>query len=187
MSYGILLLRIVLGSILAGHGAQKLFGWFGGGGLHGTAGNFAQLRFQPSLLMALAAGLAELGGGLLMATGLLTSLAAVAIAVVMLNAIAAVHWRNGFWNTAGGYEFNLLVLAVAGAIAATGPGRFSLDAAIGWDDNLSGLWWGVGVIGASAFVAAVTLTLGRRRVEATVVPLEIRSPEPVGERRRTGS
>jgi len=187
MSYGIPLLRIVLGSILAAHGAQKLFGWFGGGGLRGTAGSFAQLRFQPALLMASAAGLAELGGGLLMATGLFTPLAAFAIAVVMLNAIGTVHWRNGFWNTAGGYEFNLLVLAAAGAIASTGAVRFSLDALIGWDDNLSGLWWGVGVIGLSALAAAATLTLGRRPVEATVVALEPHPRESIGSHRRTGS
>jgi putative oxidoreductase len=166
MSYGILLLRIVLGSILAAHGAQKLFGWFGGGGLRGTAASFTQLRFQPPPLMALAAGLAELGGGLLMATGLLTPLAAVAIAVVMLNAIGTVHWRNGFWNTAGGYEFNLLVLAAAGAIASTGAGRFSLDALAGWDDNLSGLWWGVGVLVAAVAISLVTTGLLRRRTPA---------------------
>jgi putative oxidoreductase len=180
MSYGILLLRIILGSIISAHGAQKLFGWFGGGGPRGTAGGFEQLRFRAPLLMAVAAGLAEFGGGLLIATGLLTPLAALAIAVVMLNAIGTVHWRNGFWNTAGGYEFNLLVLTAAVAIASTGPGRFSLDALIGWDDNISGLWWGAGVIGLSALVAATTLTLGRRPVEADVVALESR------EERRTG-
>src|SRR5215207_7508638 len=98
MSYGILLLRIILGSIISAHGAQKLFGWFGGGGPRGTAGGFEQLRFRVPLLMA---------------SGLLTPLAALAIAVVMLNAIGTVHWRNGFWNTAGGYEFNLLVLTAA--------------------------------------------------------------------------
>src|SRR5215207_4310665 len=113
MSYGILLLRIILGSIISAHSAQKLFGWFGGGGPRGTAGGFEQLRFRVPLLMAFAAGPAEFGGGLLIATGLLTPLAALAIAVVMLNAIGTVHWRNGFWNTAGGYEFNLLVLTAA--------------------------------------------------------------------------
>ena len=177
MSYGILLLRIVLGSIISAHGAQKLFGWFGGGGPRGTAAGFGQLRFRAPMLMAFAAGLAEFTGGLLIATGLLTPLAAFAIAVVMLNAIVTVHWRNGFWNTAGGYEFNLLVLAAAVAIASTGAGRFSLDALIGWDDNISGLWWGAAVIGLSALVAAATLTLGRRRAEATVVALEPREEQ----------
>ena len=171
MSYGILLLRVVLGSIMAAHGAQKLFGWFGGGGSRGTAAGFAQLRFRAPLLMALAAGLAELGGGLLIAAGLLTPLAALAIAVVMLNAIGTVHWRNGFFNSAGGYEFNLLVLAAAAAIAATGAARFSLDNLIGWADNISGLLWGIGVIAVSALVSAVTLTLGRRSSEERGVPM----------------
>ena len=170
MSYGILFLRVVLGSIMAAHGAQKLFGWFGGGGSRGTAAGFAQLRFRAPLLMALAAGLAELGGGLLIAAGLLTPLAALAIAVVMLNAIGTVHWRNGFFNSAGGYEFNLLVLAAA-AIAATGAARFSLDNLIGWADNISGLLWGIGVIAVSALVSAVTLTLGRRSSEERGVPM----------------
>ena len=166
MSYGILTLRVVLGTIMAAHGAQKLFGWFDGGGPRQTAAGFAQLRFRPPLLAALAAGLAEFGGGVLLAAGLVTPLAAVAVAVVMLNAIATVHWRNGFWIMKGGYEFNLLILAAAVAIAATGPGRFSLDALIGWTDTIGGLWWGVGVAGLSALIAAMTLTLGRRSESA---------------------
>jgi putative oxidoreductase len=101
----------------------------------------------------------------LIAAGLLTPLAALAIAVVMLNAIGTVHWRNGFFNSAGGYEFNLLVLTAAVAITATGAARFSLDNLIGWADNISGLWWGIGVIAVSALVSAVTLTLGRRSSE----------------------
>jgi putative oxidoreductase len=168
MSYGILLLRVVLGSIMAAHGAQKLFGWFGGGGPRATAGGFAQLGYRQPLLLAVAAGLAELGGGLLIAAGLLTPLAAVAIAVVMLNAIGTVHWRNGFFNSAGGYEFNLLVLAAAVAITATGAARFSLDNVVGLADNISGLWWGVGVLALSALVSAVTLTLGHRSSEKRV-------------------
>jgi len=171
MSYGIFLLRVVLGSIMAAHGAQKLFGWFGGGGPRGTAGGFAQLGFRAPLLLALTAGLAEFGGGLLIAAGLLTPLAALAIAVVMLNAIGTVHWRNGFFNSAGGYEFNLFVLAAAVAITATGAARFSLDNLIGWADNISGLWWGVGVLALSALVGATTLTLGRRSSEELSVPI----------------
>jgi putative oxidoreductase len=142
MSHGILLLRLVLGLTLAAHGAQKLFGAFGGGGPRGTAAFFAGLGFRAPLLMALAAGLAEFGGGLLLAVGLLTPVAALAIAVVMLNAIGTVQWRNGFWNTSRGYEYNALIWAVAVALAATGGARFSLDALIGWEGDLSGVWWG---------------------------------------------
>jgi putative oxidoreductase len=181
MSYGVLFLRVVLGAIMAAHGAQKLFRWFGGGGPHGTAAGFAQLRFRAPLLLALTAGLAELGGGLLIAAGLVTPLAALAIAVVMLNAIGTVHWRNGFWNTAGGYEFNLLIWSSAVALAAIGAGRFSLDNLIGWEDSISGLWWGVGVLGLSLLASAVTLTVGRRSSEPTVAAPETREQEPPGQ------
>jgi len=86
----------------------------------------------------------------------------------MFVAIATTHWRNGFWNGAGGYEFNLLIVAGAAGLAAIGGGRFSLDNAFGWADNLSGLWWGVGVLGVAALGALGMLTLGRRP-EATEV------------------
>src|SRR5438477_12923902 len=118
MASGVLLLRLVLGLTMAGHGAQKVFGWFGGYGPRGTAGFFDGLRFRAPLAMVLMAGLAELGGGLLLAVGLLTPFAALAISVVMLNAIGTVHIRNGFWNSAGGIEVPLLVWASAVALAA---------------------------------------------------------------------
>lgn len=173
MSYGILLLRVVLGLTLGAHGAQKLFGVFGGGGPRGTASSFGSLSYRVPLLLGLLAGAAEFAGGLLVATGLLTPLGLVAIAVVMLNAIVAVHWRNGFFNANGGYEFSLLVWASVVALAATGPGRFSLDSWIGWAGSISGLWWGVGVLVLSLIAAAVTLTVGRSApapVEAAPAP-----------------
>jgi putative oxidoreductase len=161
MSYGILLLRLVLGLTLAAHGAQKLFGAFGGHGLRGTGGFFSTLGLRAPLLTALGVGLSEFGGGLLLAGGLLMPFAALAVAVVMLSAIALVHRPNGFWNTNGGYEFNLLIWAAAVALAATGGGRFSLDAFAGWADNVSGLWWGLGVLWASLLVSAAAVTAGR--------------------------
>jgi putative oxidoreductase len=169
MAFGLLALRVVLGLMMAAHGAQKLFGWFGGGGPRGTAGMFGHLRFRTPLVMAVLAGLTEFGGGLLLAAGFLTPLAALGIAVIMINAIATVHWRNGFWNGKGGYEFNLLILSAAVALAATGPGRYSLDQLIGWAGSISGLGWGVGVLVLSALIAATTLTLGRRPAEASAV------------------
>src|SRR5581483_2395552 len=119
MAYGILFLRVVVGLTLGAHGAQKLFGWFGGHGPRGTAGFFGDtLGFRSPLLMALTAGTAELGG-VLFALGFLTPFAALGIVATMLTAIATVHWKNGFWSTAGGFEFNLVLLAVAAAVAAT--------------------------------------------------------------------
>jgi putative oxidoreductase len=112
-------------------------------------------------------GLAELGGGVLLALGLLTPFAALAIASVMVVAIALVHWEKGFWVTKGGFEFNLLILATAAGLAATGAGRFSLDRVFGWVDNLSGLWWGVGVLAAAAIGALTVVTIGRRHEESS--------------------
>jgi putative oxidoreductase len=166
VSYGLLLLRVVVGGTMAAHGTQKLFGWFGGPGPRGTAGFLGQLGFPAPAVMALLVGLSETSG-LLFAAGFVTPLAALAIAVVMLNAIGTVHWTKGFWNGAGGYEFNLTLLAVAVSVAATGPGRFSVDRALGWDDNISGVWWGVGVIGAAAAISFVTLVLARKHRSLT--------------------
>ena len=166
MSYGILLLRLTLGLTMAGHGSRDLLGSFGGGGLRATAENFGRLGFRAPLLAALAGGLAELAGGALLATGFLVPLAALAIGVVMLNAIVAVHWRNGFWNLEQGYEYPLLLWATAAALAAFGGASFSVDRLLGWDDNISGLWWGVGVLALTVFLSAYTITLGRRRSTA---------------------
>ena len=162
MSYGLLLLRVVVGGTMFSHGAQKLFGWFGGHGLRGTAGFFESLGWRLPLAMAFLAGLAETSG-VAFALGLLTPLAALAIAVVMLNAIFVVHWRNGFFNGNGGLEFPLTLATVAVALAATGPGRFSIDRLIGWDDNISGVWWGVGLAAAALAISFLTVTVLRHR------------------------
>lgn len=161
MALGLLLLRVVFGLTLAAHGSQKLFGSFGGGGPAGTTMFFRSLGFRAPLLMALIAGLGELAGGLLFAFGLLTPLAALILTVVMLNAIGSVHWKRGFFNSAGGYEFNLAILATAVAVTAIGPGRYSLDGALGWAEAISGPWWALAVIVLAALAASVTLTIGR--------------------------
>ena len=161
MEYGILLLRLVVGLTLAAHGSQKLFGSFGGGGTAGTRKFFAGLGFRTPLAMAFVAGLSELGGGLLFAFGLLTPFAAIALTVVMLNAIGTVHFKKGFFNSAGGYEYNLLIMATALAVTATGPGRFSLDHAFGWAGSITGPWWALGVAVLAPLIALVTLTAGR--------------------------
>ena len=161
MALGLLLLRAVFGLTLAAHGAQKLFGSFGGGGPPGTTKFFRSLGFRTPLLMALLAGLGEFVGGLLFAFGLLTPMAALILVVVMLNAIATVHWKKGFFNSAGGYEFNVAIIATAVAITAIGPGRYSLDDVFGRAELLSGPGWAFGIVGLAALVAFVTLKLGR--------------------------
>jgi len=162
MSYGLLLLRVVVGGTMAAHGPQKLLGWFDGPGLGGVQKMLGSLGFRWPSSMALGLELTECAG-LLFALGFLTPFAALGVAVVMLNAVALVHFKNGFWNGKGGYEFNLVLLSVAVAVSATGPGRFSIDRALHWDDNLSGLWWAVGVVGAAVLLSLATLSLGRRR------------------------
>ena len=169
MSYGLLLLRVVIGGTTFAHGAQKLFGWFGGHGLRGTANFFGSTGWRLPLAMAFLAGLGETSG-LAFAFGFLTPLAALGIAVVMLNAIFVVHWKNGFFNGDGGLEFPLTIATVAVAVAATGPGRFSIDNLIGWADNISGLWWGVGVAGAAIAITAVNLVVFRERQRMQEAP-----------------
>jgi putative oxidoreductase len=150
----LLLLRVFVGLSFFGHGTQKLFGWFGGYGPQGTGGFFASQGFRPGVQMAVLAGIAEAGGGTLLALGLLTPLACAAIAVVMLNAIFAVTLKRGFML---GSEIELTYLVTVISLAAIGPGRFSLDRATGWDDDPSGVWWGVGAFVVAAITSFVTL------------------------------
>src|SRR3954463_2065014 len=107
MDLGLLFLRLVIGGTLAAHGAQKLFGWFGGPGLAGTAAGFEALGFTPGRRHALAAAVFETGGGLLLALGLLTPLAATLVASLMIVAAGAVHYQRGFFVMNGGFEYNL--------------------------------------------------------------------------------
>ena len=158
---GLLVLRVTIGVILAAHGAQKLFGWFGGGGPVGSAAYFAGLGFRAPRLMAFLGGLAGFGGGLLLAAGLLTPLGALAIVVLMLNAIATVQWPKGFWTRSGGYEYNLVIVAVTIAIVAIGPGAISVDDALGWAGDIAGLPWAAGVLVVAALITWVTLATAR--------------------------
>ncbi len=126
---GLLILRLVVGVLFIGHGTQKLFGWFGGHGLAGTAGWLGSMGLRPPRFWALVAGLAEAGGGLLLALGLLNPLGALGIIASMLMAVVKVHWPK-VWVTEGGFEYPLVNIAVATALALTGPGRYALDAAL---------------------------------------------------------
>ena len=117
MDLGIALLRIVVGALFIGHGTQKLFGWFGGHGLEGTAGFMEALGYRPGKVHATLAGIAETLGGLLLVLGLFIPLACAAIIAVMVNAIGSVHAQNGVWATEGGYEYNLVLGVAAMAMA----------------------------------------------------------------------
>jgi putative oxidoreductase len=126
MDLGLLIIRLVIGLSFVGHGAQKLFGWFGGYGLKGTGGWMDSIGMKPGVTMALLAGLSELVGGLLLATGVGTWIGALLIAATMLVAIVKVHGQNGYWVTQNGYEYNLTLIAVVIGVALIGPGAYVL-------------------------------------------------------------
>lgn len=155
-----LVVRLILGLALMAHGTQKLFGWFGGGGVAGTGGFFEGIGFRPGKLFALMAGLGETAGGLLTALGLGGALGPVLILLVMLVAIGSVHYNKGFFASGGGWELPITNIAVALAIAFGGNGIYSLDNAL----NISFLtdplqiWYAVA---AAAIVAGLNL-LARR-------------------------
>ena len=130
MNAGILLIRLVIGITFMGHGAQKLFGWFGGHGIKETGGFFESIGIKPGVTMALLAGLAELLGGAMFALGLLTPFASLLIVLTMVIAIVKVHGQNGYWVTENGYEYNFMLIVVAIGIALIGPGQYAIDAII---------------------------------------------------------
>jgi putative oxidoreductase len=127
-SWAPLALRIPLGIIFAAHGAQKLFGWFGGYGLEGTGQYMASLGLEPGYFMALLAGGAEFFGGLALLLGLLTRPAAAALAFAMIVAIFSAHIDKGLFMANNGYEFALALLAASASLIISGAGRASVDA-----------------------------------------------------------
>ncbi len=155
MDTGLLMVRMVVGLVMAAHGAQKLLGWFGGYGLAGTGGFFESLGFRPGRLFAAAAGFTEVAGGLLLAFGLLGPLGPAMIISVMIVAIATVHWQHGLFAQNNGYELPLINAAAAAAVALSGHGAFSLDAALGLSWPAEVIWTALalGVIGGFANVA----------------------------------
>ncbi len=152
MKIGRLLLRLVVGSLFFGHGTQKLFGWFGGHGLDATANMFDSIGMRPGNRNAIAAGLAEAGGGAGIALGLATPLSASALTATMLTAINRVHLKNGPWATNGGYEYNIVLIAAVLALVEVGPGELSFDHLLG--NERSGSAW---TLAAAALGAAGAL------------------------------
>lgn len=133
---GLLVVRVLVGVAFSLHGFQKLFGWFGGGGLSGTASWFRSLGFGDGRITAVAAGSSEVAGGLGMALGLLTPLAAAAMIGTMTVAALVNNEANGFWSAHKGWELNFYLIVVALGVAIAGPGRWSLDRAFGLADLL---------------------------------------------------
>ena len=178
MAEGLFIIRATLGLLLFAHGCQKLFGWFGGGGLDGTGGMFGKAGLRPGWLTAAIAGTAETVGGLLLLLGALVPLAAAAIATVMAGAIITVHLRNGVWNSNGGFEFPLVMGVVAIGLAFSGPGRFSLDHAVGV--SMRGVLWGLVAI-LLMLVGALAMVIWRSI--GSKMPTESDEPSTAGHSR----
>src|SRR5947207_13447826 len=148
LDVGLLLVRLVFGLTFAAHGAQKLFGWFGGYGLAGTGGFFESLGFRPGKTFATAAALAEFFGGLLFAFGFLGPVGPALMLSVMVVAVITVHAKNGFFVSNNGIEHPLMFATVAIGFALIGPGRYSIDAALGTNRFESpGITWIILLIG----------------------------------------
>src|SRR3954471_1067366 len=179
MDLALFALRLVVGGLFAAHGAQKLFGYLGGHGLDGTGQFFEQLGLRPGRRHATAAGLSEFGGGMLLVFGLLTPLGAAAIIAVMTVAVLTVHVTKGWQNTEGGYEYNLVLAASAFALAAGGPGGWSVDNALGLD-------WGTGwgfVALAAGILGGMGALISARGAAREPRATETTTAQPPGEPR----
>jgi putative oxidoreductase len=176
MKIGRLLLRTAVGGFFIGHGTQKLFGWFGGSGIEGTAKGFEALGLRPAKANAVVAGAAEAGGGALMLAGLETPVAAAVLTSTMLTAIKTVHFKNGPWATNGGYEYNVVLIAAALAIAEVGPGALSLDAARGRERHGSG-WALAALVGGAIGAVGAHLSAAANRPSSTSASVNGASPE----------
>jgi putative oxidoreductase len=172
MNIALLILRLVAGLLFAGHGAQKLFGWFGGHGIEATGGFFESIGLRPGRLHATAAGVNEFAGGLLLAAGLLSPLAAALMIATMTAAVITVHASNGPWASDQGWELNALYAFIAFAVAGVGAGKFSLDHALSL--NIAGTGWGLGALAAGVLGGVGAVVAGRAASRGV-------SPEPASE------
>jgi putative oxidoreductase len=163
MNAGRLLARLTIGGLFVGHGTQKLFGWFGGPGPEGTAQMMDKLELRPARRHALAAGLSETVGGGLLALGALTPAASALLSGTMFTAIRKVHFPKGLWNTGGGYEYNLTLIAALAALVECGPGSLSVDRALGIERRGSG--WALASVAAGAAGSALAIEAGKQTRE----------------------
>lgn len=171
LNLGLLILRLVVGLTIAAHGAQKLFGWFGGSGFGGTLKMQERMGLKPPALWASFVILGEFGAGLSLALGFLTPLGAAGMFGAMFMAIVKSHWKNGFWNSKRGFEFPLQLLAAAVAIGFTGPGRYSLDA-------LFGIVWSTPLLFLILALAALLVDIIGLAISRTAIPAGTPSPTP---------
>ena len=159
MDIGRLLARLTIGGTFFVHGTQKLFGWFGGYGPDGTGQFFESLGLRPGRRNAIAAGATEAGGGILIALGLATPLAATGLTAVMITALRTAIWKEGIKPATGEHE--LLLAAGALALAETGPGAPSLDSALGMESH--GVGWTLAALAAGAGGSALAISMGQRQ------------------------
>lgn len=164
MAVGLLVIRVVVGLTLAGHGAQKLLGWFGGGGLRAAAAMFDGMGFRPGRVFAVLASAGEVTAGLLLVLGLMTQFAAAIIVAVMLVAAVTVHSGKGFFLQTGGFEYTLILAAVAVGLAGTGPGALSLDHLLELPGGGSG--WALFALLAGGAGGGMSLLMRRRPAES---------------------
>lgn len=151
------IVRVLIGALFIGHGAQKLFGWFGGYGLAGTSQFMSSLGMNPGTLWAAIAGMGEFFGGLSLALGFFTPIGAAMIIAVMVMAILQVHGAKGLWNTEGGYEYNLVLIAVAVLYGLMEPTRYSVDAYMNYPVGQVSLFIGAVVVSViGVFIAYAT-------------------------------
>lgn len=163
---GLLVVRVVFGLIFAAHGAQKLFGWFGGYGIAGTGGWLESSGYRPGKLFATALGLTEIVAGLLLALGLLGPVGPALILTVMVVAMVTVHWKNAFFVSTNGIEHPLMFAVAAIGLAMTGPGRYSLDYQQGWLRwETPGITWVILAIGV--ILGIVNVAIRRPAPKAT--------------------
>jgi len=167
-----LVFRVILGTLFIGHGAQKLFGWFGGHGPEETGEAFESMGLKPGKEQALAAGAAEAAGGAMVALGLLTPVGAGLIIGVMAGAVRTAHAGKGPWVTEGGWEYPVVVGAAAVALAEAGPGPLSLDAAL--DMERCGTIWALAALAAGVGGSYLVTSLGEQVAHTT----EQQQPQP---------
>ena len=181
---GMLILRVASGGLMAGHGAQKLFGWFGGPGIKGTTGWLESMGMKPGRPWAIMAGLSEFGGGVLTAVGALNPIGPVGTIGAMSMATAKVHWGKPIWVTSGGAELTVTNIAIALAVGMVRPGKFSLDNALGIQlPRRLILIPGVVLAGAGVAVATIMSAQSQAQAEQPSAPEQPQQEMQAGEER----